>query len=74
VQEINDLFDFVFVVFGGEPGLFAELALDVAPDLVAGVADGFEEAAGSLSDGLEVADEGRATGFRRGTSAGGGPG
>ena len=42
---------------------FAELALDVAPDLVAGVADRLKEAAGGLGDGFEIADEGGAVGI-----------
>jgi len=47
---------------GAVGGFFAELVLDVGPDLVAGVADGFEEAARVFGDGFEVADEGGAIG------------
>ena len=53
-----------FLVFGADvAGFFLELALDVLPDFVAGVADGFEEAAGVFGDGFEVADEGGAVGI-----------
>ncbi len=41
----------------------AKLALDVAPDLVAGIIDRREETARSFGDGLEVADQGGAVGI-----------
>jgi hypothetical protein len=51
-----DFFYFVFVglavLAGGEGWFFAEFGLDVAPDCVAGIVDGFEEAARRLGDGF----------------------
>src|ERR1700722_17394530 len=36
---------------------FAQLTLDVAPDLVAGILGGFQQGTGRPGDGLKVADE-----------------
>jgi hypothetical protein len=49
---------------GGGLGLFFELAGDIGPDVIAGLVDGFEEAAGLFADGFQVANEGEAVGIR----------
>src|ERR1035437_782461 len=63
----ENLIDFLDAVgFGFERdkgGFFAELALDLGPDFVARIFDGFEQAAGGLSNGFEVADERGAVGI-----------
>src|ERR1035441_7992873 len=51
----------VFVaVVRRKDGFFAQLALDVVPDFIAGIAD--QQAAGSFSDRFQVADQGGAVG------------